>query len=103
MVSKSITHALSDVTFERNRQQVEEGYDKFSDDVYVNDELALAAATYALPERFRKNIHKAGDDDPCPTTWPWEAIFFKPGDRRSELVKAAALLLAEIERIDRCS
>ena len=34
--------------------------------------------------------------------WPyqWE---FKPADRRRELVKAGALILAEIERIDRAA
>ena len=36
------------------------------------------------------------------TTWPWGASTFKPSDdRRRDMVKAAALLLAEIERLDR--
>lgn len=34
--------------------------------------------------------------------WPWGAGTFKPSeDRRRDMVKAAALLLAEIERLDR--
>jgi hypothetical protein len=38
-----------------------------------------------------------------PTDWPWPESWWKPtGDRRN-LVKAGALILAEIERIDRAA
>ena len=35
--------------------------------------------------------------------WPWDAEWFKPSSSRRDLVKAAALLLAEIERDDRAA
>lgn len=35
--------------------------------------------------------------------WPhsWASCWFKPTNRRRDLVKAAALLIAEIDRLDR--
>jgi hypothetical protein len=35
--------------------------------------------------------------------WPWDRKWWKPTDRRRDLVKAAALILAEIERLDRAT
>jgi len=36
-----------------------------------------------------------------PRGWPWAKSWWKPASLRRSLVKAAALLIAEIERIDR--
>lgn len=33
--------------------------------------------------------------------WPWEEEAWRPKNPRHDLVKAAALILAEIERLDR--
>jgi len=33
--------------------------------------------------------------------WPWNMVWWKPKNYRRDLVKAAALLVAEIERLDR--
>lgn len=33
--------------------------------------------------------------------WPWSRAWWKPASRRRCLIKAGALILAEIERIDR--
>ncbi len=60
------------------------------DDEHVNGEMALAAAAYAV--QFK---HPAG------RLWPWNPSWWKPGGHRTNLVKAGALILAEIERIDR--
>lgn len=38
-----------------------------------------------------------------PWGWPWDASWWKPNARRRNLVKAGALILAEIERIDRAA
>lgn len=35
--------------------------------------------------------------------WPFDRRWFKPTDPRRDLVKAAALILAEIDRMDRAS
>ena len=42
---------------------------------------------------------KGGDTVPSP--WPWADEWWKPKNPRRDLVRAAALLLAEIERLDR--
>jgi hypothetical protein len=35
--------------------------------------------------------------------WPWDRAYWKPRGPRNNLVKAGALILAEIERIDRAA
>ena len=54
-------------------------------------ELPRAAAAYVLN----------GANDEAPYIWPWAKSWWKPRDARANYVRAAALLLAEIERIDR--
>ena len=88
-----LNSAARDVIAERQRQVSDEGYSLYYDDRYVNGELAEAAATYAS---------LAGQLRSMSTAWPRVIGEFKPSaDRRRDLVKAAALLLAEIERVDR--
>jgi hypothetical protein len=41
--------------------------------------------------------------DETPALWPWATAWWKPRDRRRNLVRAAALVLADIERIDRAA
>ena len=36
-----------------------------------------------------------------PLFWPWDGNRWKPSTPRNDLIKAAALLIAEIERLDR--
>ncbi len=33
--------------------------------------------------------------------WPWRRPRFRPGDQRENLLRAGALILAELERLDR--
>jgi hypothetical protein len=35
--------------------------------------------------------------------WPWSVQWWKPKDRRRDLVRAGALIVAEIERLDRAA
>lgn len=88
-----------DVLEERERQECEEGWTPEHNDMHARGEMAFAAACYASC---------AHDDAPwdAPTEWPWSAKWWKPTDPRDprrDLVKAAALIIAEIERIDRAS
>lgn len=80
--------AARDVLAERERQKSVEGWTPEHDDEHNDEQLALAAACYALGS---------------PTFWPWENRWWKPKDRRRNLVRAGALILAEIERIDRAA
>jgi hypothetical protein len=56
----------------------------------------LAAACYATPPYARV---LQGHED-VPIDWPWQPQDWKPGpDRIRELVKAGALVAAEIDRL----
>ena len=96
LVDMQLSQAAQDVLAERARQVNAEGYSTEHDDGHINGELAQAARCYALWTQHRKPETCA-----VPFSWPWEAAFWKPGPPRRMLVKAAALLIAEIERLDR--
>lgn len=86
--------ALRDVLNERQRQ-IAQGFTADHDDEHDRGELGYAAACYAMPYLHRQ------DADAPPAMWPFETEAWKPQDYRRNLVRAAALLLAEIERLDR--
>ncbi len=88
--------AEADILAERSRQITAEGYTPEHDDEHGDGALAAAAACYAVGSRTLVY----GEDWKMRAIWPrgWE---FNPDDRRRELVKAGALIIAEIERLDR--
>jgi len=93
--------AWADVVAERQRQIEKEGYTPEHDDEHDSDNaLARAASCYALAGLGGNGpfwiTHLQTPQQVWPYRWEW-----KPADRRRNLVKAAALLLAEIERMDR--
>lgn len=92
----ALNGAARDVLAERQRQISAESWTPEHDDAYADEQLARAAVCYALPQ---------GDYEipEPPEFWPWDAAWWKPGDRRRELIKAGALILAEIERLDRAA
>jgi hypothetical protein len=55
---------------------------------------AAAAFTFAGVPRYAK----AGWPE---LFWPWRRPRFRPGDQRENLLRAGALILAELERLDR--
>lgn len=90
---------------ERTRQVIEEGWTAEHDDAHTLGQLARAGACYALPARLRNNeIWAAPLID---LLWPFAPDWWKPGlqhpraydDRIRELVKAGALIAAEIDRL----
>jgi len=85
------------LTYERARQIAQEGYSPQHDDTEVQGELARAAAAYALASASGKGWIPL---DPS-VIWPWAPADFKPRDARSNLVRAGALILAELERLAR--
>ncbi len=91
--------ALGLIRNERQRQKSVEGWTDAHDDEHTDDGLACAAACYATPHD-RREQHA---DDVPPFLWPWESDWWKPtpDDRIRELVKAGALIVAEIERLQR--
>jgi len=106
---RAATKAIArEIAAERERQQVVELHFPANDDRYVQGELARAASAYALygglhehdrdvakkfgPRRYGANL-----------LWPWDDEHFKLTNPRRDLIKAAALIVAEIERLDRAA
>ncbi|EOG3655344.1 hypothetical protein ACK91O_005130, partial [Pseudomonas aeruginosa] len=90
---KEVPQAWIDVQAERRRQVEAEGWTPEHDDLYCAAELPRAAAAYILN----------GANDEAPAIWPFSAKWWKPRDARSNYVRASALILAEIERLDRAA
>ena len=90
--------AARDIVLERMRQITVEGWLPSHDDQHAVGELAAAAACYIT------NVCEGGDPEGegrPPFGWPWSHDWWKPTNPRRDLVKAGALILAEIERLDR--
>ena len=90
--------AWLDVMGERVRQITAEGWTADHDDAHSLGQMAGAALCYLaedIPHWARQQAHGC--------YWPWDAEWWKPGDHRRNLVKAGALILAEIERLDRAT
>ncbi|ONC97004.1 hypothetical protein AQ925_06630 [Burkholderia pseudomallei] len=93
----SLTDAARDMLAERRRQVEAEGWTPGHDDQYQHGVIALAAACYAA------NAGGVAWADPLPSFWPWMHNWWKPTTPRRDLVKAGALILAELERLDRAA
>lgn len=98
------------IAAERQRQIEAEGWTSDHDDAHRQEQIAHAAACYAIPPRMRGWLGPMVMN----TLWPWDSRWWKPtakkgkgfahdheGDRVSELVKAGALIAAEIDRLQR--
>lgn len=127
-MNSTLTPAALDVLAERQRQIDAEGWTPEHDDDHGQGEMAEAGACYAhaaamssyfahqqsLPEDQRDidlddipapHAWPApeGRDESMDLSWPWASKWWKPGERRRMLIKSAALIIAEIERLDRAA
>jgi len=83
------------VIAERHRQIETEGWSIEHDDQHVSGELAQAGAVYA-------NYAGARSEGAAPPPeWPWDGHWWRPAGFRRDLIKAAALVVAEGEKFDR--
>ena len=112
---------IDEISAERQRQIEKEGWTQTHDAGHRFGEMARAAACYALqstlgdPERsfeaeigggtvmFKRKFFKVGTINISYLLWPWEGKWWKPTTPRRDLIKAAALIVAEIERLDHAS
>lgn len=110
------------ISEERQRQVLEEGFNTIHDDEHTDHELVFAAIAYAEPEQLHR-VRQYPDgavvlSDVWPATWdqrwdkrerhdleddqtPLQADDYPIGQRIRNLVKAGALIAAEIDRLQR--
>lgn len=98
LFSSKESKALSDVASERQAHSLLKGGEKRS---YEEGELVDAALCYLSHARG-----EALYDRGVPLGWPWSKRAWSPnkgrgGSVRQDLVKACALIVAEIERLDK--
>lgn len=95
---------IEEIAAERKRQVEAEGFDATHDDQHSNGEISDAALCYGNEVRWRrmfgKTVEKSLIQGP-PAAWPWAREWWKPKNDRRDLIRAAALIVAEIERLDR--
>lgn len=105
---------IDEISAERQRQIEVEGWTPDHDDEHTDGSLADAAASYAatrpgftsrteeIPSRGESIVSRTAR---VPRIWPksWSIDWWKPKIRRRNLVKAGALIVAEIERLDRAA
>lgn len=103
------------IAAERARQVTAEGYAAEHDDLHTTGSLALAAALYAAPcALYEQIVYQDGVRFRDP--WPWDPCSDKRPRKRNalqdnhtlpqeerirQLVKAGALIAAEIDRLER--
>jgi hypothetical protein len=105
-LERGITHpttdtqsdAVRDIARERKRQIDDEGWSLDRDDRYADTQLAGAAACYVL-----STVAHWAAGPAISQFWPWDDKWWKPDNARRNLVKAGALIAAEIERLDRAA
>lgn len=87
------TESVIQEILQERQNQIERGYDIQFNSQWNMEQLTMAAAYYSIPSKMRGNYEGL---------WPWNKEKFTPeigcSGRRHELVKAAALLTAELER-----
>lgn len=90
-----VSRGVSLIGAERARQIQAEGYTPAHDHDHEDGSLAMAAAVYA-----EKSTDFNGKRFPRLVGWPWRDEDFKPTTRLACLVKAGALIAAEIDRLE---
>ncbi|MFU7026026.1 hypothetical protein ACM751_10305 [Pseudomonas aeruginosa] len=100
---KEVPQAWLDIQAERRRQVEAEGWTPEHDDEHADVQMAQAAGCYALHAGGIGTDWPDGRQNGAALFWPWDKDSWKPTTPRRDLVKACALALAEIERLDRAA
>lgn len=93
------------IAAERTRQIEVEGWTPEHDDEHSRGEMMSAAVDYVAEcKRVLRDHDPITDSRGLPWGWPWKKEWWKPSpDPIRNLVKAGALIAAEIDRIQRAS
>lgn len=93
------------ITAERYRQVMDEGFTADHDDMHGCGDLLSAGICYAKAAEFMTNRSPNEWEQVAkqvPDEWPWDPSWWKPdADPIRNLVKAGALIAAEIDRQER--
>lgn len=103
-IRRPLSAFMQAVIAERFRQIEGEGWSLDHDDQHAYGELSAAGAAYAKMAACHIDEGMDVITDRkfyMPNFWPWAAEWWKPQSFRRDLVKAAALILAEGEKFDR--
>lgn len=89
------------ISAERQRQIEAEGWTPEHDAEYMDGDLVSAAMCYADHAAGGDWLHDLGwTGEGVPPNWPWHRDWWKPSDDPiRNLVKAGALIAAEIDRV----
>ncbi|MEI7291218.1 Lar family restriction alleviation protein [Paraburkholderia tropica] len=106
--TERMSDAARDVLAERVRQVSVEGFTAEHDDEHDPGVLASAGMSYTAFAADLLCPMSLGDsfrdlDGKPPMWWPWDASWWKATTPRRALEKAAALIIGEIEHIDRAA
>ncbi|MDA9499296.1 DUF7220 family protein [Bradyrhizobium sp. CCBAU 11357] len=99
-IRRPLSPFMQAVIAERFRQIEQEGWSTTHDDAHPVGELAAAGSSYAIMPTWRRRADESFGPKP-PIAWPWSLDWWKPQDNRRDLVRAAALVVAEGEKLDR--
>lgn len=92
---------IAEIAAERKRQIGKEGWDREHDDEHIDGALARAGACYAANASASLRGDCKGIPPHQSIGCPWSIEWWKPKGPRRDLIRAAALIVAEIERLDR--
>lgn len=101
----SHAHEIGLAIAERLRQIETEGWTTKHDDSHAHSEMARAAAAYCLGQwELTGRVQDGKRFLPWRSLiWPWSKEWWKPKTRREDLIRAAALIIAEIQRLNRAA
>lgn len=85
------------IATERMRQIKKESWSETHDDEHEDGELALAAVCYALPTEVRHQ--RVFNKELYELLWPWDSCWWNPKSRKRDLVRAGALIAAELDKL----
>ena len=99
---KNMTPGALDVAIERSRQITEKGYDQTHDDAHKDGQLTDAAKCYiAVAVAQQREKENRGINLSELAGWPFEEPLKQKPTPRENLKIAAALLIAEYDRLGR--
>lgn len=96
-----LTPIIEAIALERMEQITREGFSLAHDDEHTDGSLAAVAGCYALAAAAQANEIELKKG--VPRMWPgsWDEDWWKPKDQKRNLIRAAALILAELQRLAR--